>query len=133
MIEEIFSKHLEGLISDLEDYVKSKGEIECYPANFMEKREAFYPYRIYYDKDEDECFVEYWEYAENVGNKSVLSSEPMKDLTYQDLRHVFNCAKRFSTADYEKLQKELYEALEREKVATKIINELRTKLYEINR
>ena len=140
MIEEIFNKHLVNLIEGLSEFVKSKDEIECYPANFMEKRETFYPCRVYYDKNEDKCFVEYWEYAEHVGNKSMLHSEPMEDLTYQDLKHVFNCAKRFTTADYEKLQadyeklqKKLYETLEREKVATKIINELRTRLNEINR
>lgn len=132
-MEEIFNKHLENLIEDLSEYVKSKDEIECYPANFMERREAFYPYRVYYDKKEDECFVEYWEYAEHIGNKYLLFTEPMKDMTYQDLRHIFNCAKRFSTADYEKLQKELCEALEREKIATKVINELRAKLNENNR
>lgn len=122
-IQNIFENNRKQLVDELTKYVKTRGNIECVPNTFYIQDEHLFPVMI--EVIDDEVFVKYYS---NKDDLCQVWRENLSDFNVIQLYQIFNCAVEVTQTEIAALKKALEESLEREKVAQKVIEDLRKKL-----
>lgn len=132
-IQDIFENNKKQLVDELTKYVKARGNIECIPNTTFLHDEHLFPVLI--EVIDDEVFVKYYSNKDDLcldANKSAYTRltwrDKLSDFGTQQLYQIFNCAVEVTQNEIAALKKALDESLEREKVAQKVIEDLRKKL-----
>lgn len=123
-IQDIFINTKEKLVEELTKYVLTRGMIECVPNTLYQIDEHLFPVLI--DPIGDEVFVEYYDNRNMEGGQTWKS--PLREFSTEQLYQIFNCAVEVTQNEITALKKALDESLEREKVAQKVIEDLRKRL-----
>lgn len=122
-IQDIFENNRKQLVDELTKYVKARENIKCVPNTFYIQDEHLFPVMI--EVIDDEVFVKYY------SDKNDLCQawkENLSDFNVIQLYQIFNCAVEVTQSEITALKKALDESLEREKVAQKVIEDLRKRL-----
>ena len=132
-IQDIFENNKKQLVDELTKYVKARGNIECVPNILYQHDEHFFPVLI--EVIDDEVFVKYFSNKDELcldAGKSEYTKftwrDKLSDFGPQQLYQIFSCAVEVTQNEIAALKKALDESLEREKVAQKVIEDLRKRL-----
>ena len=125
-IRNIFEKNKSKLVEELETYVKARGNIECIPNTMYLHDEHLFPTLI--EIIDGEVFVRYYDDKADFGVEGRIIIEHLSEFDVEQLYQIFNCTVEITENEICALTKALEESLEREKVAQKVIEDLRKRL-----